>query len=233
MQSSRKEQGQFHNKPNIALRLAAILLVSVCLSIWMMNGLFAKYRTSDEGSDGARVIKFGDIFLEESGDFVDGKGLLVPGVNLIKDVDVSFTGSESSTYVFVEVELPSHWSGRTIADSGSTDIRLFFAYQGKIYWTVATSWNYLPIEGEEATTRFVYYRELAPNVVLNKAEFIAGDTITVKDTLTKSDMETIARLPQSLIINLRAVVVQSNGFTGQTETARAQAAWASISNKSN
>lgn len=230
MQRGRREQGQFHNKPNVALRLAAILLVMVCLSIWLMNGLFAKYRTSDKGSDSARVIKFGDISLEESGDFEDGKGVLVPGVNLIKDVDISFTGSESSTFVFVEVELPIHWSGSVIQDSGSTDIRYFSAYQNKVYWTVATSWKYLPIEDEEATTRFVYYRELAPNEVLSKAEFIAGDIITVKETLTKSELEHIARLPQSLIINLRAIVVQSNGFTGQTETERAQAAWASIAN---
>ena len=214
MQKGRKGKGQFHNRPNIALRLAAVLLMLVCISIWMLNGLFAKYRTSDEGSDSARVIKFGNITLTESGDFGTGGGTayLIPGVDLKKDVLVKFTGSESATYVFVEVELPAHWS--------SGDNVIFSAFSERVQWSVATDWRYLKLQ-DKPTTKFVYYCEVPPNTELSK-HFIKDGKITVAPTLTKKDMETIAGLPEALQINLRAVVVQSNGF------ASPEAAWASV-----
>ena len=144
MRKSRKEQGQFHRRPNIALRLAAILLVLVCLSVWLMNGLFAKYRTSDEGGDGARVITFGNLYLIESGNFINGKAKLIPGVDLVKDVWVNFTGSESSTYVFVEVELPDFWKLKKDSNGNIS----FEALNGRINWAVADGWIYMEPEEE-------------------------------------------------------------------------------------
>lgn len=223
MQSSRKEQGQFHKKPNVALRLAAILLVMVCLSIWLMNGLFAKYRTSDEGSDSARVIKFGEISLTETGDFDGvngGKAFLIPGVNLEKKVEVKFTGSESATYVFVKVELPAHWS--------SIDNKTFSAFYNRVKWEVADEWTFLQISAE-TSTEFIYYQAVAPNDTF-EADFIKKGEITVSDSFTKKEMNEISNLANKLEIKFTAYVVQSNGFTGQTEPERAQAAWASIAN---
>lgn len=144
MRKGRKDQGQFHRRPNIALRLAAILLMLVCLSVWMMNGLFAKYRTSDEGGDNARVMKFGQLFLIESGQFNLGKGMLIPGVSLEKDVWINFTGSEAATYVFVEAELSGHWT-RTTTTSNNTETTTFKALGDKISWSVVNGWKYLEI----------------------------------------------------------------------------------------
>ena len=216
MRKGRSDKGQFHNRPNIALRLAAVMVMMVCISIWMLDGLFAKYRTSDEGSDSARVMSFGNITLTESGDFGTGGGTayLIPGVDLKKDVSVEFTGSESATYVFVEVELPAHWS------SGN-NVK-FSAFSNCVQWSVATGWTYLKLQ-EEPTTKFVYYCEVPPNTSLKK-QFIDGGEITVDSTLTKKDLETIAGLPEALQINLRAIVVQSNGFESP------KAAWASVAN---
>lgn len=251
MRKSRKEQGQFHNRPNIALRLAAILLVMVCLSVWMMNGLFAKYRTSDEGGDGARVITFGNLYLIESGNFINGKAKLIPGVDLVKDVWVNFTGSESSTYVFVEVELSDLWKLKTSSDGDVS----FEALDGRIKWAVADGWEYMRPEKEpdtedegaagegtegtetppaqkESQTKFVFYCELEPNTALSR-DFIAGNgdsdkpgtnygMIYVDYRIVKAEMEALAKLGNPLNINLQAVVVQSNGFTSP------EAAWQSI-----
>ena len=218
MQSGRKEQAQFHNKPNIALRLAAILLVMVCLSVWMMNGLFAKYRTSDEGSDSARVITFGDISLTETGDFVGvngGTAFLIPGVDLKKDVLVEFSGSESATYVFVKVELPNYWS--------SVDNYTFSAFKNCVRWEIAgDKWTFVKIS-DETTTEFVYYSEVAPNDTL-QANFIKDGVITVSSLLSKKEMSEITKLANDLEIKLCAFVVQSNGFTSPKE------AWVSIAN---
>ena len=46
-------------KKNRMMRLASILLVCVLLTTSVISGTFAKYTTSDEGSDFARVAKFG------------------------------------------------------------------------------------------------------------------------------------------------------------------------------
>lgn len=212
MQKGRTGKGQFHNRPNIALRLAAVMLMLVCISIWMLQGLFAKYRTSSSGQDSARVMSFGNITLTESGDFGTGGGTayLIPGVDLKKDVSVEFTGSESATYVFVEVGLSSHWS--------ITDNKNFSAYTNRLKWAVADGWTFLKKDAE--TNTYVYYRELKPNEALS-ADFIAADgAITVDKQIKKSEIAGMTGIQ----INLRAIVVQSNGF------ASPEAAWASVAN---
>ena len=46
-------------KKNTMMRLAAILLVSVLLTTSVIGGTFAKYTTSDNATDNARVAKWG------------------------------------------------------------------------------------------------------------------------------------------------------------------------------
>lgn len=210
MQKSKRSMGQFHNRSNIALRLAALLFVLVCISVWMMNGLFAKYRTSSSGGDNARVMSFGQLTITEEGDFEnDHTAILIPGVDLKKKVTVNFTGSESSTYVFVEVGLSSHWS--------TIDRKNFSAYDNRLNWAVENEWTFLKTE---STGTYIYYRELKPNEVLTAADFIANaGRISVDDKITKSEIVGMTGIQ----INLRSIVVQANGFKDAT------AAWASIS----
>lgn len=228
MLKGRKDKGQFHNRPNIALRLAAVMLMLVCISIWMLDGLFAKYRTSSSGQDSARVMSFGNITLTETGDFETdgGTAYLIPGVDLTKDVLVEFTGSESATYVFVEVDLPGGYWTRT---ENSGDV--FSALSDRIRWEVAGGWTYLQQDPEQSP--YIYYCKVEPNTLL-KQKFIAGNdrqdknakgVIKVAHTITKDTMAEIATLKTPLAINLRAIVVQSNGFTSPLE------AWQSVNGK--
>lgn len=46
-------------KKNVMMRVASALLVAVLLSTCAISGTFAKYVTADEGSDSARVAKWG------------------------------------------------------------------------------------------------------------------------------------------------------------------------------
>ena len=59
-------------KKNTMMRLASVLLIAVLMSTCAISGTFAKYVTSEQGSDTARVAKFGveidpngDLFLTE------------------------------------------------------------------------------------------------------------------------------------------------------------------------
>ena len=199
-------------KKNIALRLAGILFCLTLVSFYMVSGLFAKYTTSGKGSDSARVIKFGDITLTETGDFYkDNKMWIVPGLDIEKDAKVSFEGSEAATYVFVQVQVSDHWS---FADG------VFTMEGGKISWTVAGGWERLDDN--------VYYRALKPNETLANADIIKDGIVTVSDGINRGDMldiEEVGGVKKTISVAFRAYVVQSSGF------ASAQAAWDSLAGK--
>ena len=200
-------------KMNIPMCLAAILLCLTLFSIHLTSGLYAKYISSASGNDSARVIKFGELTLTEEGDFYEGnKLMIIPGVALTKKATVSFSGSESATYVFVEI-MPTGWSA-------TDDVTFALLSNGKtaMQWSIADGWVFL--KSDNGT--YIYYRELAPNLELVTADIIAGSgKITVSDQITKSEIKAMT----DVSIKLRATVVQSGGFENP------EAAWNSVAAK--
>ena len=200
-------------KMNIPMCLAAILLCLTLISIHLASGLYAKYISSASGNDSARVIKFGELTLTEEGDFYEGnKLMIIPGVALTKKATVSFSGSESATYVFVEIT-PSKWS--------TTDNKTFsLMSNGKtaMQWNVAEGWLFL--KSDNGT--YIYYRELTPNTELIATDIIAENgKIAVSNQITKSEIQVMT----GISIKLRATVVQSGGFENP------EAAWNSVAAK--
>ena len=200
-------------KMNIPMCLAAILLCLTLISIHLTSGLYAKYISSASGNDSARVIKFGELTLTEEGDFYEGnKLMIIPGVALTKKATVSFSGSESATYVFVEIT-PSKWS--------TTDNKTFSVMSnGKtaMQWNVAEGWLFL--KSDNGT--YIYYRELTPNTELIATDIIAENgKIAVSNQITKSEIQVMT----GISIKLRATVVQSGGFENP------EAAWNSVAAK--
>ncbi|MBO5767242.1 MAG: hypothetical protein J6R49_01830 [Clostridia bacterium] len=194
--------------------VAAILFCLTLFSAHLTSGLYAKYITTESGSDAARVITFGDLTLSETGDFyAENKLMIIPGVDLTKKATVDFSGSEAETYVFVEVEASSKWQ--------TTDNYTFFIVNnGKtaMQWRIAEGWTLLASENGA----YVYYRKLAPNSALNNVDIIAeGGRIEVSDRITKSEIESMT----GISIKLRAAVVQSGGFENP------EAAWNSVAAK--
>ena len=53
-------------KKNMMLRTASVLLIAVLMSTCAISGTFAKYVTSENGSDNARVAKFGVVVEADS-----------------------------------------------------------------------------------------------------------------------------------------------------------------------
>ena len=200
-------------KVNIPICIASFLLCLTLISMHLTGGLYAKYISTASGGDSARVITFGDITLTETGDFEDGEAYIIPGVDLTKKVVVNFSGSEAATYVFVEVEPSATWQ--------TTDKQTFsIALNSKtaMHWSIAEGWN--PLVAQNGT--YVYYRELAPNTVLNNVDIIAENgKITVSDQITKYEIASMVNVS----IKLRATVVQSGGFENPT------AAWNSVAAK--
>ena len=182
-------------KPNKRrLPLRAWLLYLAVVTFALTGVTFSRYVASAHSQDEGRVITFGDLTVTDSGSVQ-----VQPGVAAKKDLTVHFDGSEAATYVFVELK-----------DSGWTrgaDNRTYTYGAGSLSWRVADGWTHLQDN--------VYYRELAPNTVLD-AGLIAGGTVDVSENMTRTELE---ELSKALSIRVQAAAVQREG--GDT----AQIAW--------
>lgn len=197
---------------SLMIRIAAALFCLVLISTSMMSGLYAKFISRGSGSDEARVIKFGDIVLTETGDFTaDNKLMIIPGVDLTKKATVSFEGSESATYVFVEITPSSHWK--------TTDNRTFsitIDSKNVMQFSISSDWGYV----STGDGSYVYYVELIPNKPLPATDIIANNgKITVSNKITVSDV----KLMEGISIKIGATVVQAGGFDDVKD------AWTSVS----
>lgn len=180
-------------KPNKRrLPLRAWLLYLAVVTFALTGVTFSRYVASAHSQDEARVITFGDLTVTDS-----GVTQVQPGVAAQKDLTVHFDGSEAAVYVFAEVQ-----GGWTLGADG-----IYHDAAGLMTWRVADGWTHLRDN--------VYYRELAPNTVLD-AGLIAGGTVDVSENMTRTELE---RLSKALSIRVRAAAVQREG--GDT----AQIAW--------
>lgn len=181
-------------KPNKRrLPLRAWLLYLAVATFALTGVTFSRYVASAHSQDEGRVITFGDLTVTDS-----GSAQVQPGVAAQKDLTVRFEGSEAATYVFVELQ-GSDW---TLGAGG-----IYHDATGLMTWRVADGWTHLRDN--------VYYRELAPNTVLD-AGLIAGGTVDVSENMTRTELE---ELSKALSIRVRAAAVQREG--GDT----AQIAW--------
>lgn len=180
-------------KPNKRrLPLRAWLLYLAVATFALTGVTFSRYVASAHSQDEGRVITFGDLTVTDSGSVQ-----VQPGVAAKKDLTVHFDGSEAAVYVFAEVQ-----GGWTRGADG-----IYHDAAGLMTWRVADGWTHLQDN--------VYYRELAPNTVLD-AGLIAGGTVDVSENMTRTELE---KLSKALSIRVRAAAVQREG--GDT----AQIAW--------
>lgn len=184
-------------KPNKRrLPLRAWLLYLAVATFALTGVTFSRYVASAHSQDGARVITFGDLTVTDSGSVQ-----VQPGVAAEKDLTVHFDGSEAATYVFVELK-GSDW---TLDADG-----IYHDAAGLMTWRVADGWTHLQDN--------VYYRELAPNTVLD-AGLIAGGAVNVSENMTRTQLQAAAG---TLHICVQAAAVQREG--GDT----AETAWARV-----
>jgi hypothetical protein len=189
-------------KTNIAMNIAMALFCLTLATTYLVSGLYARYTSSATGSDSARVMKFGNLTLTETCDFIEGTTMrVIPGIDLKKEAVVTFTGSEAATYVFVKVGLSDGWT---------TQDNKTFKLGDMLTWTIDDDWEYL------AESEYVFFRTVAPNAKLT-ADVIKDGKVVVG--------ETIATTSDSITITFKASVVQANGFDS------VEAAWASLQTK--
>lgn len=89
-------------KKNAMLKIAAILMVAVLLTTCAISSTFAKYVTTGEGSDSARVAKWGiTVDVEAEGAFADAYGDKVQAG--VADQDLVAPGTKNDNAVSVTI----------------------------------------------------------------------------------------------------------------------------------
>lgn len=204
------QEKQLKKPNNRRLPLRAWLLYLVVVTFALTGVTFSRYVASSYSRDEARVATFGQLeVVEPSSGTSDNKWLVAPGVDIMKNARVTFSGSETAVYLFVKLETPG-WT-RDTADPMS-----YSCMENKITWRVADGWTYLRDEGENA----VYYRVEQANANVDAPVIADGGRIKVSENITRSQLETLFR--SDLRIDIHATAVQLTGFDS------ADAAWNAV-----
>ncbi len=208
---------------NILLRVAAILMILVLVTSYLLCGLLARYVSTSSGSDKARVASFGQITLSETPVAVR---LFAPGVDVEKDPKVSFgtdSTTETAAWVFVELTLSNNWT----FDSANNEFYLELLREDEnslcaMTFAVAQGWTYLETEnyGDTGTTSYIFYMWVATGESLNEMSVLADDKILVSDRIYYDEMEDLEKKIGTL--DVTAYAIQAN------ENDNASDAWSSI-----
>ena len=148
--------------------LIAVVLVVVCA----IGGTLAWLTAQTQEVTNTFTVGNIDITLTETGaidtdndEFVDSKSYsMVPGTVLDKDPKITVAGGSEKCYLFVKVDK-------------STTLDTYIAY------TIDSGWKNVP------NADGVYYQIVNKNAGNRDFGVLANDTVTVKNTVTKDNMD--------------------------------------------
>lgn len=112
---------------------------------------------------------------------------IVPGVNIAKDPKVTVKANSEACWLFVKIEESANWPD-------------------ELTYAVATGWEEL--EGG------VYYRQVGASDNAQEFYVLAGNTVTVSENLTKSELQKITTNPT---LTFTAYAVQREGVDTAAE----------------
>ena len=193
-------------KKSLALVLALAMIV-VCVVGGTLAWLIA---TTPEVKN---TFTYGDINieLEETGATVAADGSatkefkMIPGYTIAKDPKVTVLAGSEKCYLFVKVDK-------------STNFDTFMTYDMAAGWTKGDGTN-IPSN--------VYYRVVDTADMGTAYSVLANDKVTVKDTVTKADMNALnAEGATQPTLTFTAYACQYNSSNGTSFTA--EAAWAKV-----
>lgn len=170
----------------------ALVLALTLLVAGVVGGTLAWL--TDRTAEVKNTFTVGDINIDLTETTRDYK--MVPGNKLDKDPTVTVKANSEACWLFVKV-------------TESTDLKDFITY------AIAEGWTALPdVNG-------VYYREVPASAADQTFSVLAGNTVTVNTTVTKTMLETAKTDAPTL--TFKAYAIQKDHF------ATAAAAWAEVS----
>ncbi len=155
-------------KKNKIMRLASFLLVAVMLSTCAISGTFAKYTTSNGGSDTARVAKWGVQIAVDGGAFAKNYDVVTG------DAQASYTVSSSTDDKLVAPGTSGTFSGVSITGTPEVSVQIT-----KTATLTLNGWE-IPAPTQENASATAFY---CPIVFT-----INGTTITGTDYTTAASL---------------------------------------------
>ena len=162
----------------------------------------------DESDKVVNTFTYGDINIDLS-ETTGNEYKMIPGNDITKDPKVTVDANSEACWLFVKVEKSANYAD--YLDN----------------YTIADGWNEL--DGVAG----VYYREVDATTAKAGTSYqvLKGNTVTVLDSVEKSDMEAIKNgTTAKPTLTFTAYAVQLDGFnaTTNTEAQNAALAWAKI-----
>lgn len=162
----------------------------------------------DKSDAVVNTFTYGDINIDLS-ETTRNEYKMIPGNDITKDPKVTVEANSEACWLFVKVEKSDNYAD----------------YLAN--YTIADGWNEL--DGVAG----VYYREVNADTAKAGTSYqvLKGDTVTVLDSVKKSDMEAIKNgIVAKPTLTFTAYAVQLDGFNATTNTAAKNAAlaWAEI-----
>lgn len=176
---------------------AMLALTLVLAAYWAVGGTAAWLAAKSDPI--ASTFTFGDINITlKDEDPQEGPTKIIPGVDIKKDLKVTVKANSVDCWLFVKVEE----YGTFVRD--------------KVVYSIAEGW----IKGDGSPIpEDVYYRQVNAATTDSAFSVLAGDKITVSETLTKEEIQNIADEPT---LTFTAYAVQKEGINTAAD------AWARI-----
>lgn len=171
-----------NKKRSISTKTFAILLAVVLIIGCMAGGTIAWLIDSKTVTN---TFTYGDININLT-ETPNREYKIIPGVTIPKDPTVTVEAPSEACWLFVEV---------TESDAFKN---------AKVDYTVINEWKEVP------NVDNVYYREVPATSVDTSFGILNGNVVTVKDTLTKSEVATLKE--QSTTLTFTAYAVQKEGI---------------------
>ena len=140
------------------------------------------------------------ITLDETKGGANKEFKMVPGYTIEKDPKVTVLAGSEKCYLFVKLEK-------------STNFDSFMTY------TTATGWTAL------TDVANVYYRVVETSTANQPFDVLSGNSVSVKDTVTKADMNT---LTSTTYPTLTVIAYASQYYKNNTEAFTANEAWNNV-----
>lgn len=188
------------NRRNVSNKTVAILLALVLAIGCAVGGTLAWLIS--QTNPVVNTFTYGDINIDLKED-TKGPYTITPGKNITKDPKVTVKANSEDCWLFVKVE-ENNWPDLKEND-GTTR---------KVNYAIANGWTALKNQTD------VYYREVAANDKAQEFPVLKDNTVTVRDTLTKDEVDQLKGKNPTL--TFKAYAVQKDGIKD------ADAAWKQI-----
>lgn len=193
------------NRRNVSNKTVAILLALVLAIGCAVGGTLAWLIS--QTNPVVNTFTYGDINIDLK-EATKGPYTITPGKNITKDPKVTVKANSEDCWLFVKVE-ENNWPDLKEND-GTTR---------KVNYAIVNGWTALKNQTD------VYYREVAANDKAQEFPVLKGNTVTVRNTLTKDEVDQL-KVDQlkgkNPTLTFKAYAVQKDGIKD------ADAAWKQI-----